>query len=371
MHFMVRFFSFMGETHTTTAARTRGRDFYRALPKVELHRHLEGSLRLVTMLEIAQQYALDVPLHDPPALRQLVQVLPGEPYTYQNFLSKFLTLRKFYRSPEIIQRVTREAIYDAAADNVRYLELRFTPVALGILGNFPLSEVITWVVEAARAAEARCGVKTRLIASINRHESIELAEQVTRLAIDRKDDGIVGLDLAGDEANFSARPFASLFGEARQAGLRLTVHAGEWGGAANVAEAIEVLHAERIGHGVRVFEDERAVAVARAHGAIFEVCPTSNIQSGVCPSLETHPLGRMLDSGLISTLNTDDPGVSAIKLTHEYENACETIGLTLADLRRMTVDAASHAFLNHGENAALAAQIGAEFDLAVENSRTP
>jgi adenosine deaminase len=346
----------------TPSPGTRDKEFYRALPKVELHRHLEGSLRLATMLEIAQQYHLDVPLHDPPALRQLVQVLPGEPYTYQNFLSKFLTLRKFYRSPEIIQRVTREAVYDAAADNIRYLELRFTPVALGIMEKFPLTDVMDWVIEAAQEAEQKCGVVTRLIAGVNRHESIELAEKVTRFAIDRRADGIVGLDLAGDEANFSARPFAPLFREARQGGLRITVHAGEWGPARNVVEAIETLGAERIGHGVRVFEDERAVALARERGVLFEVCPTSNVQSGVCPSLEAHPLQPMMAAGLTTTINTDDPGVSAIKLTYEYTDSCEVLGLSLDDLKQNILSAARHAFLNGGANLQLADDISKELE---------
>ena len=120
-------------------------------------------------------------------------------------------MRLFYRSPEVIERITREAIEDAAVDNIKYLELRFTPVALSRAEDFPLHEVIDWVVEGARKGEEELGVKTRLIASVNRHESVELAEEVARLAIDRKGKGIVGLDLAGSEATAPAAPFIGVF----------------------------------------------------------------------------------------------------------------------------------------------------------------
>ena len=138
-----------------------------------------------------------------------------------------------------------------ARDNIRYLELRFTPVALSRAEDFPLQDVIHWVTAAAREASRKYRLPVGLIASVNRHESLELAREVVSLAAQFIPAGMVGLDLAGNEAEFPAAPFAGLFREARQAGLHLTVHAGEWAGAANVREAIEVLGAERIGHGVR------------------------------------------------------------------------------------------------------------------------
>lgn len=175
----------------------RTKSFYQSLPKVELHRHLEGSLRLSTLLELAETHKLDLPISNPHLLRGMVQVQKDDPFTFQNFLSKFETLRLFYLSPEVIQRITIEAIEDAAQDNVRYMELRFTPVALSKAKNYPLGEVIDWVIESVGKAEEQYGITTRLIASVNRHESLELAEKVTELAIDRMGNGIVGLDLAG------------------------------------------------------------------------------------------------------------------------------------------------------------------------------
>ncbi len=333
--------------------------FYRAYPKVELHRHLEGSLRLETLREIAHAHGIPVEQHTP--LDNLVQIDEREPFTVANFLSKFATLRLFYRSPQVITRVTHEAIEDAARDNVRYLELRFTPVALSRVEGFPLEDVMDWVLEAAREASQKYNLPTRLIASVNRHESPELAEKVARLSAERIEQGIVGLDLAGNEADFPAAPFAPIFREARQAGLRITVHAGEWGGADNVAEAIEQLGAERIGHGVRVLENAGVVHLARERGTTFEVCVTSNYQSGVVSALIQHPLARMQAAGLRVTINTDDPSISRITLTDEYRIARETLGMSAAALQHTVLEAAQSAFLPPQERDALVARLEAEF----------
>ncbi|MBN1669157.1 MAG: hypothetical protein JW862_18830, partial [Anaerolineales bacterium] len=141
----------------------RSFDFYHALPKVELHRHLEGSVRLSTLIEIGREHGIDILSTE--HLRPLVQVGEDQPYTFENFLSKFATLRLFYRSPEVIGRITREAIEDAAIDNIRYLELRFSPAALSKAEGFPLAEVMDWVIAGAQEGQAAYGLKTRLIAS--------------------------------------------------------------------------------------------------------------------------------------------------------------------------------------------------------------
>lgn len=336
-----------------------GRAFYRSLPKVDLHRHLEGSLRFETVRELARGHGMDLP--GTGELRSLVQVQETESYTFQNFLSKFNTLRLMYRSPEIIRRITWEAVADAAADNVRYLELRFTPAALSKAQGFPLAQVMDWVIAGVRQAEVEFKVTTRLIASINRHEGLPLAAQVATLALERLGQGIVGLDLAGDEVQFSAGPFARVFEWARRAGLHVTVHAGEWCSGENVAQAIDQLGAERIGHGVRVLESPEALALARERGTVFEVCLTSNYQSGVVPAVSVHPLPRMLAQSLNVTLNSDDPGISQIDLSHEYRLACETLGLGLATLRQRVLAAAQAAFLPEEERNALVTRLSGDF----------
>ncbi len=336
-------------------------NYYHALPKVELHRHLEGSLRLRTMLEIARTGGLSVPVNTGP-LSNLVQIQKTEPSTYQNFLAKFSTLRMFYRSPEVIDRITREAIEDAADDNVRYLELRFTPVALSRAEHFSLGDVMDWVCESARSAAQEFGLKVGLIVSVNRHETLELAEEVIGLAADRIDHGLVGVDLAGNEAEFPAQPFSAVFREAQQCGLKATIHAGEWGGAANVREAMEIFHADRIGHGVRVLEDASTVALAHERGIPFEVCITSNCQTGVIPTCSIHPLMQMLDDGLYITIGTDDPSISQITLSDEYQRACEELKMPQITLKERILAAARASFLPELDRRQLIADLEKELN---------
>jgi adenosine deaminase len=336
----------MSERITATLSR------FRALPKVELHRHLEGTLRLDTMIDIAQKHGITVPA-DVLSLSNLVQVQDQENFSFQNFLAKFNTLRLFYRSPEVIHRITREAIEDAAKDNVKYMELRFTPVALSRAERFPLHDVVDWVIASAQSAAQEFGITVKLITSVNRHESSELAEQVAWLAAEHMDHGVVGMDLAGNEADFKSEPFYGVFREAKQAGLHITIHAGEWGPGTNVKEAIEQLGAERIGHGVRVLEDNDATALARERGTTFEVCVTSNHQSGVIPELEMHPLSKMMDAGLNVTINTDDPSVSRITLSNEYHVVCVDLGISVENLKQRILAASQAAFLPEAERSKL------------------
>jgi adenosine deaminase len=314
------------------------------------------------MLDIARQHGVTVPI-SMFNLSGLVQVQDQDPLTFTNFLDKFKTLRLFYKSPDVIDRVTREAVEDAAHDNIRYLELRFTPVALSRAEGFPLHDVMDWVVKSAQEAATKYKVKVGLIASVNRHESPELAEQVAWLAMEYIKDGLVGIDLAGNEAEFKSDPFQGIFKEAKQTGLHVTIHAGEWGGAENVRDAILNLGAERIGHGVRVMEDESVVALAKERGTVFEVCVTSNYQSGVVRSLPSHPLPSMIAAGLNVTINTDDPSVSRITLSHEYQHVCEKLNVPMSVLKQSVLNAAQASFLNDDEKAKLVESLKKELKL--------
>lgn len=308
------------------------------------------------MLDVARQHGIIIPA-DVLRLSHLVQVQDADKFTFKNFLAKFDTLRLFYRSPDVIDRITREAVEDAARDNVKYMELRFTPVALSRAERFPLHDVIDWVLTSAQKAAQEYGVVVRLIASVNRHESTELAEQVAWLAAAHVKDGLVALDLAGNEAEFKTQPFYGIFKEAKQSGLHVTIHAGEWGPAVNVKEAIEEIGADRIGHGVRVLEDSDILAMVRERGTAFEVCVTSNYQSGVVQSLETHPLMSMLDAGVNVTINTDDPSISRITLSHEYYTACEELHMSQDTLCERIVAAAEAGFLAADEKEKLVEQL--------------
>jgi adenosine deaminase len=330
-----------------------------SFPKVELHRHLEGSFRLPTLLELARGDGLPVP-RDERTLRSQVQVLPQDPLTWQNFLSKFESLRPFFRSPEVIARLVREAVEDLASDRIRYAEVRFTPAALAASRGFRVDEVMDWVLEAGRDAMQAAGVRVTWIASVNRHEPLELAERVARAAADRRGRGIVGLDLAGNEVDFPMTPFVPLFREAAKSGLGISVHAGEWSDGGSVYEAMDSLGALRIAHGVRAVEDPRALDMARERRVAFEVCLTSNVASGAVRSYAEHPLPRLIQAGVQVTLNSDDPSICGIRLSDEYRAAMQHFALSYDSLRGMILAAVQAAFLPTREKRRLEAQLQAE-----------
>lgn len=346
----------------TPSPRDTLRARFEALPKIELHRHLEGSLRLSSLAEIAIDHDLDVPARTTEALRPYVQMMPDSPYTMEHFLSKFAVLRRFYCAPEVIQRIAREAVEDAAADNVRYMELRFTPKALSRLRGFAFSEVIGWVCDAVAEAQRAHDIRVRLIVAVNRHESLTEAEQQLQAAVDQRERGIVGVDLCGQEPGYPANPFAGMFREARRAGLHVTIHAGEWAGPSNIRYAIESLSAARIGHGVRIFEEPDVVALAREAGTVFEVCPTSNWQTGVVHRLGEHPLSSMESAGLRTTINTDDPAICDTTMSDEMAIAVGGLGLHIPYVRRAILTAAEAAFLPEAERAALVRSFGEALD---------
>jgi adenosine deaminase len=314
------------------------------------------------MLWIIQQYELDLPT-DEQALKKLVQIDRNQPQTPQNFLSKFEVIRQFFVSQAAIQRLTYEAIEDATAENIRHLELKFTPVALADSGSFRIQDVMDWVIEAMHEATEDFNTSVSLIASVNRHEDVQLAKHVAENAIRRAGDGIRGLDLAGNEGGFLAEPFRDLFLTAANAGLGVSIHAGEWCGPDSVRYALEEMQAARIGHGVRILEDPETVKIARERRVTFEVCLTSNLRSGITQHLSDHPLIPMIQSGLGVTLNTDDPSLLGINLTHEYGLAVRHLDLSLESLKGLNLSAAQASFLPRSEVRALEMKLQSEYSL--------
>jgi adenosine deaminase len=308
----------------------------RVLPKVDLHRHLEGSLRLRTLAEIALEHGIDLPSYDIEYLRPFATVTDDEP-DFHLFLEKFTFLRRFFPTQATVERIAYEAVADAAADNIKYLELRFNPVALAQEQRASLDQVVAWVCHAVAQARRDCKIRTGLILQIDRRGSIDTAAQIADIALARREDGIVGLDLAGYEVGYPVRPFADVFQRAKRKGLGITVHAGEEGGAENVREAIEFLGAQRIGHGVQAIGDSHVLELVYERGVTLEVCPTSNLQTGVVPRLGYHPLSDLLALGLRVTINTDDPSICDTTLTDEYRVAAFAMGLGLEQIKRAIV----------------------------------
>lgn len=309
---------------------------YRALPKIDLHRHLEGSVRFDTFRELAREVGIDLPARE---LRRRTS-MKGERPGFLRFLSKFELYRGLYPSREWIERVAFEAVEDAKEDGVTYLELRFSPAHFARRAGLPGEGVAEGVARAARRVK---GIEVRFIATFARDFSLQVNGPTFRAV--EGTSVFCGLDIAGDESK-SAIPFLRHF---RRWDLPATIHAGEGDGARNVREAIEKFGARRIGHGVRVLEDPGVVDLARRSGVAFEVCLTSEIQTGVAPSWRRHPAVRMAATGLQVTLNTDDPSISGVTLSGEFGRASR-LGLTPG---ACVVEAASAAFLPEREKARL------------------
>ena len=322
------------------------------MPKIDLHRHLEGSLRLSTLAEIAHEHGVDLPSYSLEELRPYVQVV-DDPPDFHPFLAKFRLLRRFYSSREAVERIAYEAVADAAADNVRYLELRFSPVALALNQGFDFQDVADWVIEASNRAQEDYNIQVRLIVLTNRHEP-QYAAQLAELAMARKDQGIVALDLAGDEVNFpKLDPFIDIFNRAKEQGLHITVHAAEAGPPENAIEAIDKLGAERIGHGIRIRENIAVMDMINRRQITLEVCPTSNLQTGIIPKLGQHPLFAFYQLGIPVTINTDDPSISNTTLTDEYLVSTGGAGVPFKALCTMVINAANAAFLPEPEKTRL------------------
>ncbi len=327
-----------------------------ALPKIELHRHLEGAIRLSTLVDVAQEYGIEMPEYDLELLRPFVQMMPSEAHNSQHFLAKFMTIRQFFLSEAVIRRMTREVIEDAALDNVKYFELRFTPRALSNILNCPYENVLDWVCTESVATATQYDIQVRLIVSVNRHESFGIAEMTLDAVLAYRSPYVVAVDLAGNESDYPAEPFQPLFERAKNEGLGVTIHAGEWGSAENIHSAVTTLMADRIGHGVRAIEDRALCDWLIEQGIVLEVCPTSNVHSGAVAHWSQHPLGQLYRHGVATTINTDDPLVSDISLTDELVHAVESMSLSVDDVKRQMLNAANAAFLPADDRKLLIAQ---------------
>ncbi len=322
--------------------------FLQGLPKIDLHRHLEGSLRLETVVELAREHGVSLPSYDIERLRPLVQVT-DDPPDFDRYLGKFHILRRIYSDRKVVERVAYEAVADAAADNVRYLELRFSPSAQAAVHGFSFTDTTDWVITGVRRAQRDFDIVVRLIIALVRHDPFEWAEEITEIAIARQADGVVGFDLTGQAEKHPVSPFARLFKKAKAAGLNITVHAGEATGPETVREAVTVLGAQRIGHGIRAVQDSQVCQLLRNEGITLEVCPTSNIQTGAVRSFWHHPLKDLYHAGVPVTINTDNTSVSNTTLTDEYVVATLGVGIKLQELHQMLMSAVEAAFLPDDE----------------------
>ena len=300
-----------------------------AMPKAELHLHLDGSLRIATALDLAQTRGVDAPTTWRGMFDALVAPMPCRDQA--ELLRAFDLPIALMQDAEALERITAELVEAKAAEGVRYVEIRWGPL-LHVARGLSLEEGIEAVVRGAEVAAARTGTVVRLIATALRShdpdDNLRLAETASRF----RARGLTGWDLAGPEAAFpDPLTHGPAFEAARAGGLRITVHAGEWGGAAQVRRALQV-NPERIAHGEAAADDPALVAELAARGVCLDLCPTSNVQAGIVPSLAEHALVRLHRAGAPVTLSTDDTTVSDVSLTEEYRRAVGEIGLTLPEL---------------------------------------
>ncbi len=336
------------------------RETLRRMPKVELHRHLEGSLPPEFFLEISKEFPIELPASDVEGLRAAVTMIDAEP-DFGEFLRKFDVLRTFYVAPEVIQRAAREAIRLASEDNIRYLELRYNPLHFATQMGYHIEQVVEWITQTRDEAVTEFGLQVELIATVNRGDAVQDSLPVIETAIAGAGMQFVGLDIAGDENQGSIVRFAGVVRRARKAGLGVTVHAGEVGPASNVRDAIRLLGAGRIGHGIHTLDDPEVVKLAKESGTVFEVCPSSNIRTGAVKSISEHPIGDMGRSELAVTLNSDDPETFGTSLTGEYALLVDELGLDRQDFLELNLTALQGAFRPRAERAALAAMFEEEF----------
>jgi adenosine deaminase len=312
-----------------------------AMPKAELHLHLDGSLRIDTALELARSRGVEAPRDWAGMSAALIAPMPCADQA--ELLRAFDLPIALMQDAEALERIATELVETKAADGVRYLEIRWGPL-LHVAGGLGLTDGIAAVCRGAQDAAHRTGTVVRLIATALRsHDpdaNVTLAETAARF----RDQGLTGWDLAGPEASFpDPLLHAAAFEAARAGGLRITVHAGEWGGAAQVRRAL-ALEPERIAHGPGAADDPELCADLIARRVTLDLCPTSNWQAGIVPSLAEHPLARLERVGVSVTLSTDDTTVSDITLSEEYLNAVQVIGLTVPELWEIDRSALNVAF---------------------------
>jgi adenosine deaminase len=317
----------------------------KTMPKAELHRHLELCVRPSTIRELAPGAGITIKDDKDFADRFLIT----EPMNdLGSVLNKFLDTQKLLSSAEILERLAFETCEDAfVREGIRILELRYSLTFTQMGHGLSFEEIHAAYLKGIQRAEAKFPMAVGFLCTFQRTLPVKDAENVVDFVIDHKD-SFVGVDLADNEVGFDSKPFSEIFHRAKKAGLGITIHSGE----ANVEkapryvrDAIDYLGAERIGHGVQIYRSEEMMNYVKEKQVVLELCPTSNYLTNAVPSKADHPLKRLFDFGVLTTINTDDPGIFDIDLNVEYAFARDLLKFSDADLQRCTQIAAERSFI--------------------------
>lgn len=319
------------------------------LPKVELHRHLDGSVRFSTILDLAKIHKIDLGTKSEKELYKKVTVT--KPMTsLEAVLDSFWTTQKVLCSYEAIKRVTFENVEDCFREGSKLVELRFAPVFIQKNKSIAFDEIIEGVIDGVTQGMAKYPIQIGLIhimpRSLDLQKNLSATDDILRYSKShhKNADRLVGIDLADLETEESFKDYKESVLKAQKAGLGVTVHSGEDSSAEHVRRSLEVFNAQRIGHGIQIAKDESVMKLVKERDVVLEVCPTSNWLTNIVPSVEEHPLKFLFDQGVKVTLNSDDPHLMGIDLPHEYEVA-RRLGFKDAEIMKMNRWALEKSFL--------------------------
>jgi adenosine deaminase len=314
--------------------------YIRAMPKVELHVHLEGSIRPATLLKLAERHHVALPANDVPGLHRWYTFVD-----FPHFAEIYITIATCLKTADDIELIAREFLIGQAEQNIRHSEVTYTALTQFRRNGISFRDQLDAINRARRWAERELGVTMLLVLDIPREVPTHDGMIVADWAIRARNEGVAGFGLAGIETDNPPAKFREAFALARAAGLASVPHAGEIDGAASIWGALNDLRAQRIGHGVRCLDDPNLVAYLRAHQIPLEVCPTSNVCINVVPSFDQHPLPRLIAEGLYVTLNSDDPPMFNTTLTDEYLKVAEHFGFGADQLERLALNGVRAALL--------------------------
>ncbi|MHA3091352.1 adenosine deaminase [Acinetobacter brisouii] len=317
------------------------------IPLTDLHRHLDGNIRPQTILELGQQFQIQLPANTLPELLPHVQVMDNQP-DLLSFLSKLDWGVKVLGDLEACRRVAWENMQDAAQQGLDYVELRFSPFYMAMTHQLPLAGVVEAVIDGVQRGSRDFDLPAKLIGIMSRTFGQARCQQELDALLTHRDQ-ITALDLAGDELGFPGELFVEHFKQARDAGWHISIHAGEAAGASSIWQAIQTLGATRIGHGVKAVEDAKLLDYLAEHQIGIESCITSNLQTSTVADIRQHPLKTFLEHGILATINSDDPAVEGIDIQHEYLQAAPQAGLSEVQIRQAQQNGLSIAFLSAQE----------------------
>jgi len=329
-------------------------ELLRRLPKAELHCHLDGSVRPATLLELGLKYGVPMPEASPDALADHMYVRDAR--HLEDYLTRFDVTLAVMQSESAIERISYELGEDAAADGVRYIEVRWAPI-LNQQRGVSLEAAVEASLRGLRRAQAAHGILGRVIICGLRHLRPEVSLDLARLAVAFQGKGVVGFDLAGGEAGHPASVHRAAFRHAHEHGMCCTCHAGEGAGPESVADAVHLCGAQRIGHGTRLIEDPRLMDELAKNGVAIEACLTSNVQTRAAKDYESHPLRAYFERGMRVTLNTDNRLMSGTTLTAEYAHAAKELHFSLDELCTLARNGFENAFLPDEERRDLLAEV--------------